>query len=372
MIVVPATMRAVQLTGYGGLEKLVLRDDLPLPAPAPGEVLVRVGACGMNNTDINLRTRWYDRSVVQGLSEEVGLKGAAPSEVGNAAEASWKTETVQFPRIQGAAVAGTVVAVGRNVSGARIGERVILDPQIRGESLPRRAQLVAYLGGDRDGGFAEYVVAPSENAHAHRSSLSDAELATFPTSYDTAEEMLARAGLAEGETVLVTGAAGGVGTALVQLARVRGASVIALAGASKRERLLELGADHFIAREGADLRSAVEAIAGPEGIHVVADVIGGPMFPWMLKVLRRGGRYCCAGAIAGPVQPMDLRDLIYKDLEMYGITCPTRETFSRVVRLVEDGRIRPLLERRFPLCDLARAQSEFVRRNHVGKFVIEP
>lgn len=369
---VPEKMRAVLLTGFGGIDKLQYRDDVSVPHPAAGEVLVRVGACGMNNTDINLRTRWYDRDVNESLSEDVGLKGAGGSKSDSETSGTWKEETIVFPRIQGAAVVGTIAQVGGSVDSARIGQRVIVDPQVRDLSLPPRAQLVAYLGGERDGGFAEYVVVPAENAYAIESSLSDAELATFPTSYDTAEEMLVRARLGEGETVVITGAAGGVGTALVQLSLIRGATVIAIAGAAKEERLRALGAHHFVARENPDVRGTIEGIVGERAVHVVADVVGGPFFADSLKLLCRGGRYSTAGAIAGPIQPLDLRDLIYKDLEMYGITCPTPDTFQSVINHVASGRLKPLIEKTYPLKDLPLAQTELVKRNHVGKLVVVP
>lgn len=368
---IPATMRAVLTTGYGGIDKLVYRDDVPTPRPATGEVLVAVGACGMNNTDINLRSRWYDRSVDTDVSAEVGLSGVGQGDRPDAAtEASWNSQTVGFPRIQGAAIAGRVAAVGAGVSLERLGERVIVDPQIRDATMPLRAQLVAYLGAERDGGFAEYVAVPASNAWPIETDLSDAELATFPTSYDTAEEMLERARLDRGETVVVTGAAGGVGTALIQLANIRGARVIAIAGAAKEERLRDLGAHDFVARETQDVLAAVTAMVGDRVVDVVADVVGGPMFGQLIKMLRRGGRYATAGAIAGPVQPLDLRDLIYKDLEMYGITCPTEETFGRVIDHVRTGRLRPLLDETFPLAQLREAQAAFVKRTHVGKFVV--
>lgn len=137
---------------------------------------------------------------------------------------------------------------------------------------------------------------------------SDAELATFPCSYDTAEEMLDRAGLAQGETIVITGAAGGVGTALIQLSRIRGARVVAIAGAGREARVRQLGADQFVARETPDLHGAVEKVIGPRGAHVVADVVGGDMFDALLKMLRRGGRYATVGAIAGPTTKIDLRD----------------------------------------------------------------
>ena len=368
---VPEMMRAVLLTGFGGIDKLEYRDDVPVPRPGNDEVLVRVGACGMNNTDVNLRTRWYDRAVNESLSEDVGLRGAGdPAKADTETSGTWKEETILFPRIQGAAVAGTIVAVGDGVDAGRIGERVIVDPQVRDLSLPERAQLVAYLGGERDGGYAEYTVVPACNAHAVDCGLSDAELATFPTSYDTAEEMLVRARLGRGEIVVVTGAAGGVGTALVQLSLIRGATVIAVAGAAKEERLRALGAQHVVARENPDLRGAIEALVGERAVDVVADVVGGPFFTESLKLLRRGGRYATAGAIAGPIQPIDLRDLIYKDLELYGITCPTPETFRSVIGHVAAGRLKPLIDKTYPLRDLALAQGDLVKRNHVGKLVV--
>ncbi|MFF9040444.1 alcohol dehydrogenase family protein [Streptomyces sp. NPDC014892] len=364
---VPTAMNAVVLTGHGGIDRLVSRGDAPTPQPREGEVLVRVGACGLNNTDINTRTGWYDRRVESSVTEEFGLHGRDDN-----AGSSWLKSAVGFPRIQGAAVAGRIAAVGAEVDPARIGQRVLVDPSVRDPQLPLRAQLVEYLGSERDGGFAEYVAVPSINAHVIDSSLSDAELATFPCSYDTAEEMLARADLGKGETILITGAAGGVGTALIQLAHVRGARVVAVAAESKRERLQALGVDHFVARDAADLQQSVEALVGEQAIDVVADVVGGELFDPILKVLRRGGRYTTSGAIGGPVTAMDLRDLIYKDLEMYGITNPTADTFARLVALIEGGRLKPMLEASYPLEDLAAAQEQMLKRAHVGKFVVVP
>lgn len=365
---VSGTMHAVLLTGYGGIEKLVYRKDVPIPQPGAGEVLVKVGACGINNTDVNLRARWYDRAIDSPMSEDLGREGAGDT----SGSASWNQSTIGFPLIQGAAVVGRIVAVGPGMAADRVGERVIVDPQVRDLSCPARAQLVAYMGGDRDGGFAEYVAMPGSCAHAIDSPYSDAELATFPCSYDTAEEMLERARLSCGETVVITGAAGGVGTALIQLSLLRGARVVAVAGASKEARIRALGAREFIARETTSLKAAVERVVGQTGVDVVADVVGGPIFGDLLKVLRRGGRYTTAGAIAGPVQAMDLRDLIYKDLEMYGITCPTGETFARIVAYIRSGRLKPLLEKTFPLELLAQAQLEFLKRKHFGKFVVIP
>lgn len=366
----PTQMRASVLTGHGGLEVIEYRTDTSVPKPQANEVLVRVGACGVNNTDVNTRTAWYNREVAAELSEEFGVQGNQRASSSTAS--SWNTGSITFPRISGAATVGYIAAVGTDIDDSRIGERVIVDPCVRNPKADLRAQLVEYVGSERDGGFAEYMSIPSINAHQIDSPLSDAELATFPCSYDTAEEMLERTRLGEGETVLITGAAGGVGTALIQLARVRGAKVIAVAGAAKEARIRELGVDHFIPRETTDLLAAVEALVGSRAIHVVADVVGGPTFGALLKMLSRGGRYATAGAIAGPVQAIDLRDLIYKDLELHGITCPTGETFKRVVDLIRAGKLSPLLDAEFPLDRLADAQRELVKRHHFGKLVVVP
>lgn len=368
--VVPTQMRATVLTGHGGLEVIEYRSDVPVPQPEADEVLVRVAACGVNNTDVNTRTAWYNRDVAAELSEEFGREGHNNSSAGTAS--SWNTGSVSFPRISGAATVGYIAAVGGNINEGRIGERVIVDPCVRDPKAPLRAQLVEYVGSERDGGFAEYMSIPSINAHPIESSLTDSELATFPCSYDTAEEMLERARLAEGETVLITGAAGGVGTALIQLAHLRGAEVIAVAGASKESRIREQGVKKFIPRETPSILAAVEEMVGSRAVDVVADVVGGPNFGALLKMLTRGGRYTTAGAIAGPMQTIDLRDLIYKDLELYGITCPTATTFKRVVDLIAAGSLSPMLEAEFPLESLADAQTELVKRQHFGKFVVVP
>lgn len=367
-------MHAVVLTGHGGIDKLQFRDNIPVPQPKAGEVLIQVGACGVNNTDVNTRTAWYDRENKERLSEEMGLHGAVNLPLSSKSDrdaASWNTASLAFPRIQGAAIAGSIVAVGAGVDMARVGERVLVDPCVRDTQLPLYAQLVAYIGSERDGGFAQFVAVPQENAHKVTTQLSDVELATFPCSYDTAEEMLERARLASGETIVITGAAGGVGTALIQLSLLRGARVIAIAGSSKKDQIIALGAHKFVSRDEPNVRAQVEDFIGIGAVDVVADVVGGELFGDVLKMLRRGGRYATAGAIGGPVQPMDLRDLIYKDLEMYGITCPTAATFSRVVDHINSGKLKPILEGTFELESLGDAQAEFVKRRHFGKLVID-
>lgn len=365
---VPARMCAVLTTGHGGLEKLEYREDVETPEPAEGEVLIRVGACGMNNTDINTRTAWYSKSVTQ--ATDAG--GAGGFEQARGDDSTWGGAGIAFPRIQGADVAGTVVAVGAGVPASRVGERVLVDPWLRDAGDPSDRSRAGYLGSERDGGYAEFVTAPAVNAFAIRSRYSDAELATFPCAYSTAEHMLTRVRVAEGERVLVTGASGGVGSALVQLARRRGARVIAVAGRGKMDAVAELGAGHVIPRDSDDLEAALRSAAPQGEVEVVADVVGGRDFAALLEVLARGGRYVTAGAIAGPVVELDLRTLYLKDLELQGATVMPLGIFEALVGYIEREEIRPVLAGTFPLARVRDAQSAFLEKRHVGNFVVLP
>ena len=162
---------------------------------------------------------------------------------------TWGGRPITFPRIQGADVCGRIVAVGRNVDAGRIGERVITDNWIRDPDDPLNKDKTGYFGSECDGGFAEYTIIPASNALAIESEFSDAELATFSCSYSTAEGMLTRAEVGARDTVLVPGASGGVGSALVQLAKLRGARVIALASEAKHADVAALGADRLLPRD---------------------------------------------------------------------------------------------------------------------------
>src|SRR5579872_4202301 len=208
-------MKAVLLKGHGGFDQLEYRDDVPVPLPERGEVLIRVGAAGVNNTDVNTRTAWYSKAVSVGTTAE----GAKAGYVGAKAEdSSWTGSALTFPRIQGADACGRIVALGEEVDAERLGDRVLVEPVFR-QPVGWRPYEALYFGSECDGGFAEYARVPAVHAHKIQSRLSDAELASFPCSYSAAENMLTRSGLAAGETVLVTGASGGVGSAAVQLAK---------------------------------------------------------------------------------------------------------------------------------------------------------
>jgi NADPH:quinone reductase-like Zn-dependent oxidoreductase len=354
-------MHAVLLTGHGGYEALEYRTDVPVPQPKPGEVLIRVAASAVNNTDVNTRIGWYSK----GVSEGSNAGGAAGFAGADDADASWTGEPLHFPRIQGADCCGHVVAVGDGVDPARIGERVIVRNLFRSYVGWRPWECWTF-GSECDGGFAQYTVAPARETYAVTCDWSDAELAAIPCAWSTAENMLHRAQVGA-ETVLITGASGGVGSSAVQLAKLRGATVIALAGKAKAAEVLALGADRVIDRD-ADLVAAL----GRDSIDVVLDLVGGPGWPQLLDVLKRGGRYVVSGAIAGPLAQIDLRTLYLKDLTLYGATFQQDEVFDNLVSYIEAGRIRPVVARTYPLSEIVQAQKDFLAKGHVGKLVLIP
>lgn len=357
----PKTMTAMVTMGHGDLDQMVLHTDWPCPDPAAGEVLIRVGACGLNNTDVNTRSGWYSKTVTDATT------GGAFATVGTD-DPTWGGAPITFPRIQGADVCGQIVAVGAGVDPARVGERVITDGWLRDADDPGNMNKTTYFGSERDGGFAEYTTTPTGNALAVHSDLSDAELATFSCSYSTAEGMLARAQVTGADTVLVPGASGGVGGALVQLAKRRGARVIAMASEAKHPEVAALGPDRILPRAPENLAAAL----GDETITVVADVVGGPQWATLIDVLERGGRYTCSGAIAGPMVDLDLRTFYLRDLTFTGSTVITPDVMPNLIRYIEQGEIKPALAATYPLDQLREAQAAFIAKTHSGNIVVCP
>ncbi len=357
----PKTMKAMVTMGHGNLDQIVLHEDWPRPEPAAGEVLICVAACGLNNTDVNTRSGWYSKTVTGATT------GGALETVGQE-DPSWGGAPVSFPRIQGADVCGEIVAAGSGVDAARIGERVITDGWLRDPVDPTNMDRTGYFGSERDGGFAEYTTTPSQNAISIRSNLSAAELATFSCSYSTAEGMLSRAAVTASDTVLVPGASGGVGGALVQLAKRRSARVIAMASEAKHGDVARLGPDLILPRAPGNLRAAL----GLERITVVADVVGGPYWSKLISILERGGRYTCSGAIAGPIVELDLRTFYLRDLTFTGSTVIDPQVTEDLVRYIEDGEIQPVLAATYPLEDLREAQAAFIGKKHTGNIVVIP
>lgn len=357
----PKSMKAMVTMGHGDVDQMVLHHDWPRPMPKANEVLLKVKACGLNNTDVNTRSGWYSKTVTDATT------GGAFEEVGED-DPTWGGAPITFPRIQGADVCGIVVAVGEGVDPKRIGDRVISDNWLRDPADPTNMDKTGYFGSEMDGGFAEYTTIPASNAVPVNSPLSDAELATFSCSYSTAEGMLTRANVTASDTVLVPGASGGVGGALVQLAKMRGARVIALASDAKHKDVAELGPDRILPRGPSNLREAL----GDEKITVVADVVGGDYWATLIDILERGGRYTCSGAIAGPMVELDLRTFYLRDLTFTGSTIIPPEVTQNLVRYIETGAIKPALAATYPLQQLREAQTVFIAKKHTGNIVVVP
>lgn len=347
MTAFPKTMRGVWLTGHGGMEKLEFRSDIPVPTPGPGDVLVNVAAAGVNNTDVNTRVAWYSKH-----------DGAGD-------DASWLGAPIQFPRIQGADVCGRIVAAGDKIDKNRNGERVLIEPCIR-EAGGRELEKPWYLGSECDGGFAEFVAVAARHAWKIESDLTDIELASFPCSYSTAENMLTRAGVKNGERILVTGASGGVGSAAVQLAKARGAYVLAVTGESKSEAVKSLGADETLPRDS----NLVDAI-GSNSVDAVVDLVAGDNWPQLLDVLKPGGRYAVAGAVAGPIVELDVRTVYLKDLSFFGCTVLDPGVFKKLINRIEKREISPAVAQTFALEEIRDAQRLFLKKRHVGKIVLK-
>lgn len=339
-------MLGVWLTGHGGLDKLEVRHDIPVPTPGRREVLMRVAAAGVNNTDVNTRAAWYSKR--ESASED----------------ASWSGAPIRFPRIQGADVCGRIVAVGTDVSSERVGERVLVEPCIR-EAGGQELERPWYFGSECDGGFAEYAVVAARHAYKVESKLGDTALASFPCSYSTAENLLTRTKVGPGDTVLVTGASGGVGSAAVQLVKARGAHVLAVTSASKSAGVMELGAERALVR-GPSLEEAL----GRDSVDVVIDLVAGRQWPELLDILRPGGRYGVAGAIGGPLVELDVRTLYLKDLSLFGCTVLEPDVFSNLVTHIEYEEVSPLVAETYPLEQITDAQTAFMAKNHIGKIVL--
>lgn len=361
MAVIPEKMKGVYLTGFGGYDKLEYREDIPVPTPKAGEVLVKIGAAAVNNTDINTRIGWYSKHV----KTATGVGGTAGYGSDVKEDGSWLGRPLEFPRIQGADGCGKIVAVGEGVDGRRIGERVLIRNVQEMPLSDRGIECLTY-GSECDGTFCEYTTARSEEVFQINSNLSDEELAVFPCAYATANNLVCRVKVNESDRVLVTGSSGGVGSALVQIAKARGAHVIGVCDTGKEEAVKGYGADEIIHR-GEDY---IEKL-GEMSVDVVLDMVAGESWRKLLKVLKKGGKLGMCGAIAGPIVEFDVRDMYLKDLSFFGTTYQTRDSMSQLIEFIEQGKIRPIISKSYPLKDIVEAQKAFLEKKHVGKIVLK-
>jgi zinc-binding alcohol dehydrogenase/oxidoreductase len=313
-------VKAIRIHEDGGPE--VLRyEDAPDPAPADGEVIVRLRAAALNHIDL-----W--------------LRQGRPS--------------VPKPRI-----------LGSDGAGERMdnGERVVINP-----GLDDGARIV---GEHIDGTDAELIAVPEEYVHPIPDGMSFEEAAAFPLTFETAYRMLVtRAGLREGEWVLVWGVGGGVGSAALMVAKALGARVLATSSSdAKLERARELGADAVV-NSGGDVRAAGKEATDGAGVDVVVEHIGEATWKTSLAVVRTEGRVVVCGATSGPNPPAELHRVWWKQLTIYGSTMGTREDFAGAYELVRSGRARPIVDTVFPLAEARAAHERLERAEQLGKIVL--
>lgn len=344
-------MKAMQVTGYGGIEMLEEK-EVAVPEPKSGEVLIKVKACAINNTEIWMREGAY----------------------GQGSQSGWRPEGVQFPRTPGSDITGTVVKTGDGVEASLEGENVVLFPFTSSgkEGLEHISEDMSFIGSEYDGGYAEYVAWPAELCMPMP--LEDfTESAVFSVSGLTAWHMVEQIQIKPGEKVMVTGANGGVGSLNVQIAaQVFGAEVIAVVGnLDKADQLKELGASHVVSYKSANLdEDILEAAGGP--IDAVLDVVGDALFSTSLQVLKKGGRFCTSGSAGGQKTELDFRTLYLKHITMYGSVLGTREEFKKMLKAISEGKLKPVIERTFPLTEAKEAQQFFKEAGKLGKIVLLP
>ncbi|KHE71764.1 zinc-binding dehydrogenase [Halobacillus sp. BBL2006] len=344
-------MKAVQVTGYGDVDKLEVVEK-SIPEPKENEVLIKVKACAINNTEIWMREGAY----------------------GTGSKSGWRPEGVHFPRIPGSDITGTVVKVGSRVEEDVMGKDVVLFPftSTGEEGTEHISEDMSFIGSEYDGGYAEYVVWPAELCFDMPLS-NYTESAVFSVSGMTAWHMVEQIQAQPGETVMVTGANGGVGSLNVQIAsKVFGSKVIAIVGdLALEERMKELGATHVLSYKSDHLaEEIIEANGGP--IDSVLDVVGDALFSTSLQVLKKGGKFCTSGSAGGQKTELDFRTMYLKHITLYGSVLGTRAEFKRMLEAISEGKIKPVIDRTFPLEQAREAQSYFKEAGKMGKIVLLP
>jgi NADPH:quinone reductase-like Zn-dependent oxidoreductase len=341
-------MRAAIFDQFGGPEVVRVRDDVPVPEPGVGEVRLRVGASGMNHLDL-----WVRR----GLPIETSM-----------------------PHIGGADIAGTVDTLGRDVAGWSVGDRVVVNPSLWcGEcEWCRKGEeplCVEYriVGEHTQGGFAEHVVVPARNLHRIPDDYPMDRAAAAPLVFLTAwRGLVTRARLREGQSVLITGASGGVATAAIQIAKLLGATVYAVTSSPWVDRVAALGADEVYDRTASDYSKEVWRATGRRGVDVVFDSVGGATFQQNLRSLARLGRMVVYGATTGPKGELDARLLFWKQLELLGTTMANQEEFREVMSRVFRGELEPVVDGVRPLDQAREAHERLEAGAAFGNIVLVP
>jgi NADPH:quinone reductase-like Zn-dependent oxidoreductase len=344
------TIKAMLLDEHGGPEVLRL-GELPAPRPVPGQVVVRVHACALNRLDIWVRN---------------GLPNLR----------------LEYPHVLGSDIAGTVLTVGEGVDESLVGREIVLNP---GLSCGRCEHCLAgwdnlcpryrILGENTRGGYAEQIAVPATNLVDKPKQLSMIEAAAFPLTFLTAWQMLVvRAQIQAGETVLMHAAGSGVSSAGLQIAKLHGARVIALASTdAKLAKARELGADACVRSSDEDWPKQVRALdgVGRRGVDVVFEHVGQATWEHSIKLCRKGGRVVTCGASSGWDARTDLRHVFFRQIQILGSTMGSKANMFRIAKLLDDGKLRPIVDRVFPLAEAAEAHRYLDRREQFGKVVLE-
>jgi len=340
-------MKAVRIHEFGGPE--VLRyEDVPDPQLRKDQVLVRVKACAMNHLDLWVRK---------------GFPG------------------VKLPHILGSDIAGEIVEIGEYVTGFKPGQRVLLAPMyfcnhcaqcVAG--LQNQCREFTVLGNGVDGGNCELIAVPAVNVIPILDSLDFNQAASVPLVFLTAWHMLVgRAGIRMGQTVLVLGASSGVGIAAIQIAKLFHARVITTAGdENKLEKARALGADYGINHYQQKISEEVRRITNKEGVDIVIEHVGEATWNESMKSLKPGGTIVTCGATSGFNAAFDLRFLFSRQLSMLGSYMGTMGELYQVLGHVFAGRLKPVVDRTFPLREIRSAHEHMERSQMFGKIVLNP
>lgn len=340
-------MQAVVVREHGDLDKLTLVEQ-PAPKPGPGQVAVRLQAAGMNHLDV-----WVRRGVLG--------------------------HTFPLPLILGSDGAGVVCGLGAGVEDLAVGAEVVVAPGVSCgvcvlclSGRDHHCRQYGILGEHRDGTYAEVVVVPRANVVAKPANLSFTQAAGIGVAHITAWGMLVRrAELRPGETLLVQAAASGVGSAAVQIGKLLGATVIAVASTDDKLALAKrLGADHLLNSQSDEVAKKVKAITGGQGAEVVFEHVGPATWQQSLKCLAWQGRLVTCGSTTGGEVPLNLRLLFFKSISLLGSTMGSKGDFHQVLSLAAAGKLLPVIDRTLPLAEARAAQQLLETRQVRGKVVL--
>ena len=342
-------MKAVIFHEYGSVDKLRY-EEVPTPSTGRDDILIRVEACALNHLDIWART------------------GLEP-------------RRVSLPHISGSDISGEVANMGEPSSDLAVGQRVTVSPGmsdwqcefcLSGEdNMCRNYKIIGY---DVNGGYAEYVSVPKENVIEVPKGISFDELAAFPLTYLTAWHMLVtKAEIKTGQKVLVLAAGSGVGAAAIQICKLFGAKVITTVGAEwKAKKAKEIGADEVINRKEQDIVTEVKRLTDRTGVDVVVEHVGTSTWSSSLQSLTYGGKLAICGATSGYLGETDLRYIYRRSLTIYGTYMGTKAELIEVLRFFVQGKLRPMVDSKFPLERAAEAQRKMEESGHFGKIILNP